>query len=95
MCVLVCSINCQLLLNYILQTLVSLCMCVVVPFFFIVLLSVHRYWLVVDLCIPSASSNVEILLRGAHNIFVMQTWVAQIVKKSRSHLNIFGARRVT
>jgi len=33
MCFLVCSINCQLLFNFILQTLVSLHMCVFIPFF--------------------------------------------------------------
>jgi hypothetical protein len=29
----------------------------------------HQYWLVVDFCILTASSNVEILIRWAHNIF--------------------------
>ena len=92
---LMCSISCQLIFDYILLTSVFLHMCVVVPSFFIILFSWHQYWLVVDFCVLTASSKVEILLRWAHNIFMLQTWVAQIVRKSRSHLNIFGARRVT
>ena len=48
-----------------------------------------------DFCMLFGISNVEILLRWALNIFMLQTWVAQTVKKSRCHLNIFGARRVT
>jgi len=77
--------------DFILFTYVCGCL----PSVLIILFSWHQYWLVVDFCMLTASSHVEILLRWAHNIFMLQTWVAQIVKKSRSHLNIFGARMVT
>lgn len=94
---LMCSISCQLIFDHVLLTSVSLHMCVAVScfVFLIILFSWHQYWLVVDFCMLSASSNIEILLRWAHIIFMLPTWVVQIVKKSRSHLSIFCAKRVT